>query len=114
MKDDRVYLKHILRCIARIQEYTAGGRESFFASPLIQDGVIRNLQTLAESSQHLSEGIKAAHSSVDWKGLAGFRNVLVHDYLGVDLELVYRAVDQDVPKLKVACEAALPTLEHRE
>ena len=51
MKDDRVYLKHILRCIARIEEYTAGGRESFFASPLIQDGVIRNLQTLAESSQ---------------------------------------------------------------
>ena len=71
MKDDRVYLKHILRCIARIREYTVGDRESFFASPLIQDGVIRNLQTLAESSQHLSEGIKAAHSSVDWKGLAG-------------------------------------------
>ncbi len=112
MKGDRVYLKHILRCIARIQEYTAGGRQSFLASPLIQDGVIRNLQTLAESSQHLSEGIKASQSSVDWKGLAGFRNVLVHDYLGVDLELVYRAVDQDVPKLKLACEAALPTLEH--
>ncbi len=46
MKDDRVYLKHILRCITRIQEYTAGGRESFFASSLIQDGVIRNLQDL--------------------------------------------------------------------
>ena len=114
MKDDRVYLKHILRCIARIQEYTAGGRESFLVSPLIQDGVIRNLQTLAESSQQLSEGIQTAHSSVDWKGLAGFRNVLVHDYLGVDLELVYRAVEQDVPKLKVACEAALPALEHPE
>jgi uncharacterized protein with HEPN domain len=78
VKDDRVYLKHILRCIARIEEYTAGGRESFFASHLIQDGVIRNLQTLAESSQHLSEGVKASQSSVDWKGLAGFRHVLVH------------------------------------
>ena len=114
MKDDRVYLKHILRCIARIEKYAAGGRESFFAAPLIQDGVIRNLQTLAESSQHLGEGIKAAQSSVDWKGLAGFRNVLVHDYLGVDLELIYWAVEQDVPKLKVACEAALPMLEHPE
>ncbi|MEX2272737.1 MAG: HepT-like ribonuclease domain-containing protein [Vicinamibacterales bacterium] len=103
-----------MRCIARIQEYTAGGPESFFASPLIQDGVIRNLQTLAESSQHLGGGIKAAQSSVDWKGLAGFRNVLVHDYLGVDLELVYRAVEQDVPKLKVACEVALSSLEHPE
>lgn len=114
MKDDRVYLKHILRCIARIQEYTAGGRDTFFASSLIQDGVIRNLQTLAESSLHLSEAVKASHESVDWNGLAGFRNVLVHDYLGVDLELVYRAVEQDVPKLKVACEAVLPALEHPE
>ena len=114
MKDDRVYLKHILRCIARIEEYTGGGRESFFSSHLIQDGVIRNLQTLAESSQRLGEGIKASHSSVDWKGLAGFRNVLAHDYLGVDLEHVYRAVEQDVPRLKRACEAALPALERRE
>ena len=114
MKDDRVYLQHILRCIARIEEYTAGGRERFFSSHLIQDGVIRNLQTLAESSQRVSEGIKASHSLVAWKGLAGFRNVLVHDYLGVDLEYVYRAVEQDVPRLKLACEAALPALERPE
>lgn len=110
----RIYLKHILRCIARIEEYTAGGRESFFASHLIQDGVIRNLQTLAESSQHLREAVRASQPSVDWKGLAGFRNVLVHDYLGIDLELVYRAVDQDVPKLKVASGAALLALDHPE
>ena len=114
MKDDRVYLKHILRCIARIEEYTAGGRERFFASHLIQDGVIRNLQTLAESSQYLSDSVKASQPSVDWRGLAGFRNVLVHDYLGVDLELVHRAVEQDVPELKRACEAALSRLEHPE
>jgi uncharacterized protein with HEPN domain len=113
VKDDRVYLKHILRCIARIEEYTAAGRESFFSSHLIQDGVIRNLQTLAESSQRLSEGIKDSQSFVDWKGLGGFRNVLVHDYLGVDLEYVYRAVEQDLPSLKRACEAALPALEHK-
>lgn len=111
MKDDRVYLKHVLRCIARIEEYTAGGRERFFASHLIQDGVIRNLQTLAESSQRLSEDLKASQPSVDWKSLAGFRNVLVHDYLGIDLELVYRAVEHDVPKLRAACEAALPALD---
>jgi uncharacterized protein with HEPN domain len=114
VKDDRVYLKHILRCIARIEEYTTGGRDSFFASHLIQDGVIRNLQTLAESSQQLSEGSRPRSRRSIGRGLAGFRNVLVHDYLGVDLELVYRAVERDVPQLKRACEAALPTLEHPE
>ncbi len=110
MKDDGVYLKHILRCIGRIEEYTTAGRESFFSTPLIQDAVIRNLQTLAESSQRLSEGIRMSHAGVDWKGLAGFRNVLVHDYLGVDLEYLYRAVEQDIPRLKRTCELALQSL----
>lgn len=89
----RVYLSHVLRCIARIEGYTDGGRDAFFASHLIQDGVIRNLQTLAESSQRLSDTIKASRPEVDWRGLSGFRNVLVHDYLGVDLGLVSRIVD---------------------
>ena len=114
MKDDRVYLKHILRCIARIEEYTVEGRDRFFASPLVQDGVIRNLQTLAESSRRLSETVRVSHPGVDWKGLAGFRNVLVHDYLGVDLEYVYRAVEHDVPRLKEACEAALKRTEDQK
>jgi uncharacterized protein with HEPN domain len=111
VKDDRVYLKHILRCVSRIEEYAVGGRDAFMASHLIQDGVIRNLQTLAESSQRLSEGLKVSQPAVDWKGLAGFRNVLVHDYLGVDLELVHRAVVRDVPTLRAACEALLRSLE---
>jgi uncharacterized protein with HEPN domain len=78
----------------------------FFASPLVPDGVIRNLQTLAESSRRLGDVVKASYPDVDWPGLAGFRNVLVHDYLGVDLDLVYRAVEHDLPRLKKACEAA--------
>jgi uncharacterized protein with HEPN domain len=107
VKDDSVYLKHILRCIGRIEEYSVAGRDAFFSSTLIQDGVIRNLQTLAESSQRLSDSIKQSSPEVDWKNLAGFRNVLVHDYLGVDLVLVFRAVEQNLPRLKRACEAAL-------
>lgn len=111
MKDDRVYLRHILRCISRIEEYTAGGRETFFASPLVQDGVIRNLQTMAESTQRLSDRVRGSRPDIDWKALAGFRNVLVHDYLGVDLEQVYRAVEQDVPRLRLACETILGDIE---
>ena len=114
MKDDRIYLKHILRCIARIEEYTAGGRESFFASHLIQDGVIRNLQTLAESSHQLSESVRASQPSVDGKGLAESGTswctttwVLIS---GCCTELSNR----NVPQLKLACEAALPALEQPE
>jgi len=69
LKDDRVYLGHILRCISRIEEYTVEGREKYFTSPLIQDGVIRNLQTLAESSQRLSDDIKNALSGGRLEGV---------------------------------------------
>ena len=99
MKDDRLYLIHIQECIARIEEYAGGGRPAFMASTLIQDGVIRNLQTLAESSQRLSERLKDRHPEVDWRGIAGFRNVLVHDYLGVDVERVWQIVEEYLPGL---------------
>jgi len=113
MKDDRVYLQHILRCIARIDEYTKGGREAFFSSSLLQDAVVRNLQTMAESTQRLSEALKATREDVDWKALGGFRNVLVHNYMGVDLEYVYRAIEQDIPHLKTVCSELLASLDKR-
>jgi uncharacterized protein with HEPN domain len=102
MKDDRLYLVHIQECIARIEEYVAGGQQAFMDSQLIQDAVLRNLQVLAESTQRLSDAIKARSSDVDWRAIAGFRNVLVHDYLGVDATAVWKMVQQDLPRLKDA------------
>ncbi len=64
MKDERVYLRHILRCIQRIEEYTLDGRDAFFAPALVQDAVIRNLQTLAESSRRVPETATARHPDV--------------------------------------------------
>ncbi len=110
MKDDRVFLRHVLRCITRIEEYTAAGRDAFFSSYLIHDATLRNLQTMAESTQRLSESARALRPEVDWKALGGFRKVLVHDYIGVDLEHVYRSVERDVPRLKEACQAILAAL----
>jgi len=110
VKDDRVYLRHMLRCISRIEEYTASGRDGFFSSYLVQDGTLRNLQTMAESAQRLSERAKSLRPDIDWQALSGFRNVLVHDYLGLDLEHVYRAIEQDVPRLREACQFILQQL----
>ncbi len=68
-------------------------------------------QTLAESSQRLSDRIKERYSEVAWKGLSGFRNVLVYDYLGVDIDQIYRVVEKDVPGLKDACTSAMLELQ---
>ena len=100
MKDDRKYLLHILECIQRIEEDVSGGRSAFDASHMIQDAVLRNLQVIAESTKRLSDALKATHPEFDWSGIAVFRNFLVHDYLGVDLGVVWKIVTEDVPKLK--------------
>ncbi|MFH1370768.1 MAG: HepT-like ribonuclease domain-containing protein [Planctomycetota bacterium] len=100
MKDDIVYLRHIEDCIRRIEEDTAGGRDAFLASHTLQDAVIRNLQTLAESTQRLSDAMKDANPEIEWYRIAAFRNVLVHDYLGVDIEKIWEITQRDVPALK--------------
>lgn len=100
MKDDRVYLIHIRECIERIQQYTEGGAEAFFSDTKTQDAVLRNLHTLSESTQHLSLHLKSAYPEVDWRGISGFRNILVHDYLGVNLVRVWEVVERDLQDLK--------------
>ena len=73
-------------------------------SDLIQDGAIRNLQTLAESSQRLSEVAKDIQPGIDWRAISGFRNILVHDYLGIDIEAIWLVIETDLPLLKKALE----------
>ncbi len=65
MKDDRVYLHHILRCIARIEEYVSAGSDAFSSSYLVQDAVIRSLQTMVESTRRLSPALKAQRPEAD-------------------------------------------------
>lgn len=99
---DRVLLAHMRDCLDRIQEYANGERTRFDASRLVQDAVVRNLQTLAESSQRLSSEIKGTEPQIPWRELAGFRNVIVHGYLGVDLGAVWLVVEQELPALSEA------------
>jgi uncharacterized protein with HEPN domain len=107
MKDDQLYLIHIAECIARVERYTTGGRDEFLASTLIQDAVLRNLQTLAESTQRLSDALKKKYPEVDWRALSGFRNVLVHDYLGMDVRRVWAVVEDDLPVFKAGLQPLL-------
>lgn len=71
------------------------------------DAVLRNLQTLAESTQRLSEARKAAHPQIEWRAIAAFRNILAHDYLGINLEWVWETIVQDLPLLEQHITAML-------
>lgn len=100
MRDDNLYLIHIGECLSRIAQYTTEGEEAFFADQKTQDAVLRNLQTMAESTQRLSDELKLQHPDIDWKRIAGFRNVLVHDYLGINLVRVWGIIEDYLPQLR--------------
>lgn len=70
------------------------------ASHTLQDAVLRNLQTMSESTQRLSAALKVAHPEIEWLRFIAFRNVLVHDYLGIDLEAIWDIVQRDVSEFK--------------
>jgi uncharacterized protein with HEPN domain len=107
VKDDRLYLDHIRECIDRIEQYTQEGKESFFADTKTQDAVLRNLHTLAESTQRLSMATKAGYPATDWRSIAAFRNVVVHGYLGVSLTQIWAIVEKDLPRLEAQIQHIL-------
>ena len=109
-RDDRLYLIHIGECLDRIEQYTSAGRDPFFSDTKTQDAVLRNLHILAESRQRLSDRLKTSQPQVDWRSIAAFRNVLVHDYLGIDLSRIWDIVQNDLPALKRAVADMLASL----
>jgi uncharacterized protein with HEPN domain len=99
MKDDALYVVHIGECIHRIETYVKEGREAFFRSSMLQDAVMRNFEIIGEAAKHVSVPFQQAHSQIPWRRLAGFRDVLIHDYMGVDVEEVWNIVEQHLPGL---------------
>jgi len=85
--DDRVYLEHIRDAIERIKGYTREGREAFFSNAMQQDAVVRNLEIIGEATKRVRDATRAREPEVPWKSIEGMRDVLIHDYFGIDLEI---------------------------
>ncbi len=102
MKDDAVYLRHIDECLRRIEKNVEIGLNAFLESETIQDATLRNLQTMSEATQRLSAEIKSTRPDIEWERIGDFRNILVHNYLGIDIELIWTIIERDVPALKQA------------
>lgn len=100
MIEPEVLVAHARACVDRIETYVQEGRSEFLRSNLIQDAVLRNLETLADSLAKLPAEIKEHHPTIPWRAMAAFRNVLAHQYLGVDPEQVWGVIERDLPVLK--------------
>ena len=114
MSDDRVYLAHIIEMIDNIDELSARGHEAFMATKHDQAAALYYLQTMAESSQRLSDPIKATHPEIDWTAISGFRNRLVHGYLEVNMDIVWNVMVNDLPDLRRAAVAMLQAMDSAE
>jgi uncharacterized protein with HEPN domain len=110
MKDDRIYLLHIRDAIQHILGYTATGKESFFTDRRTQDAVVRNLEIIGEATKRLSASLKDTHPDISWKPIAGMRDKLIHDYFGINLQLVWDVVERELPSLKLKILGLLAAL----
>lgn len=110
MKDDKVYLTHILESLEYIESFVES-KKAFFESRLIQDAVIRNLEIIGEATKNISIDLRTEREDIPWREMAGLRDVLIHDYFGVDLRIVWGVVDKELPQLKRLIKECIEDLE---
>lgn len=107
-KEPIIYLTHIQECISKIKQYTQGINENeFLNNSLVQDAVIRNLEIIGEATKHLNQDFRTKHPQVAWKKVAGMRDKLIHDYIGVDLWAVWGVVDKVIPDFEKQISAII-------
>ncbi|MDP3043197.1 MAG: DUF86 domain-containing protein [bacterium] len=100
-KDNKVFLEHILESIEFIENYIGGLSENdFFNSMEKQDAIVRRLEIIGEASRNLADNFKTANSHIAWRDITDFRNVLIHEYFGVNKDLIWKVVKKDIPELK--------------
>ena len=112
---DVTYLRHVLDAIDRIASYLEGvDQATFFSTPLLQDGVVRQLQIIGEAVKRLSPELRARSTHVPWRQIAGMRDKITHDYMGVDLEAVWLTARSDLEPLRRAVQEMIVEGEQRE
>jgi|CZCB01.1.fsa_nt_gi uncharacterized protein with HEPN domain len=107
-----MYLEDIIHCIEKIEQYTEKlSYEEFTKNSLVIDAVIRNLEVIGEATRNVPEEITQHYPDVPWKSMIGLRNILIHEYFGVDLEIVWEIIKYDLPNTKPLVSHVLEKLK---
>ena len=107
MKDNGAYLRHIRDALDDISTYTSAGRDAFFAERMRQDATLRKLEIIGQAVKNLSDETKSREPDIPWKQIAGLRDKVIHDYFGVNLEIVWAVVEKELPRLEQAVRRLL-------
>lgn len=107
-RDFRVFLDDILESIGRIEEYTKEiNEERFLKDVPIQDAVIRRLEIIGEAVKNIPQDIKVKYSDIPWKEIAGTRDIITHEYFGVNLARIWKTIKEDILPFKKQIEKIL-------
>ena len=100
-KDWRIYIEHILESISLIGKYLEGkSKDDFLSSIQLQDSVNRRIEIIGEAVKNIPNEVKIHYPDVPWNEISGMRDILIHKYFGIDLELTWEAVTREIPELK--------------
>ena len=100
-KDVKIFLLYIIESIERIEDYIEGmSREDFMENIQVQDAVLRRLEIIGEAVKNIPQDFRKEYSQIPWKQIAGTRDILIHEYFGVDLDLVWEIIKRDLPELR--------------
>lgn len=100
-KEPIIFIQDIIGSIEKIEKYTKGiNKEKFFKEDKIQDAVMKRLEVIGEAVRNLPDDFRDEHPNIPWKQITGMRDVLIHDYFGINLERVWGTVKKDLPELK--------------
>ena len=103
MKSDSIYIEHILSSINSIQEYITGiNLKTFLEDNKTQDAVVRQFEIIDEATKRISADFRDNHPDIPWSEMAGMRDVLIHDYIDVNFEIVWKTAIEDIPVVKEA------------
>ena len=107
-RDPRLFLADILEAIEKIERYTRGlSREALWQDDLVADAVVRNLEIIGEAARYLPDELRGKAADIDWRRVVGLRNVVVHEYFAIDLDVVWVVVKRNLPQLKKAVRSLL-------
>lgn len=104
-RQPKLYLEDILNSISNIEDYTKGlSYKDFCVDRKTIDAVVRNLEIIGEAARNIGQGFSEQHSELPWSQMVSMRNKVIHEYIAVDLEILWKTINEDIPKLKKQIE----------
>ncbi|MEW6063463.1 MAG: DUF86 domain-containing protein [Nanoarchaeota archaeon] len=114
-KDNRIFIEHILNSIEKIEEFLENkSKEDFFNDEQLHEAVARKLEIVGEATKNITKDFREKHAEIPWRKIAGLRDVLIHEYFGIDLTITWGIIKKDLPNLKEKIKNILSQLKDKK